>query len=534
MKTVDPIELEILWNRLIAIVDEAAAALVRTSFSTVVRESNDFACVLLDENGYCIAQSTLSVAGFIGTAPLSLRKFLETIPKEQLRPGDVLFSNDPWIGTGHLPDSTMAAPIYLGSKLIGFIVTVAHLSDVGGRQWSADANEVFEEGVLIPVTKLYSGGKLNTEVLQILKANVRLPDQVLGDIDAQVVAIHVATKRLRELMREKGLTDLRSLSRAIFDVSARALGKEIQALPPGTYVGEVEADGWDTAVRIRATVTIKNGKISIDYAGSSPQSRYGINESYNHTFAYTVYPFKCMLSPTLPNNEGFLRLFEVIAPVGSIVNSRRPAAVGARQLVGHLLQGAIFKAMEGILPDRVQADSGTPLWTLVFRGVDPERDRAFSSILFFNGGTGAMMGQSGSACTSFPGNISNTSIEVVESLAPLLYRRKAIDVESGGNGKWKGGAGQVVHIESRWDSAARVSLLTERTRTAPQGLHGGLPGKVGFVRKNGAPIQETKGIVELQRGDVLEIGLPGGGGFGKPEAGDPQLAAHDRKMRYRA
>jgi len=514
MKKIDPIELEILWNRLIAIVDEAAAALVRTSFSTVVRESNDFACALLDEDGYCLAQSTLSVAGFIGTAPLSLRKFLEIIPKEQLRPGDVLFSNDPWIGTGHLPDSTMAAPIFHGSRIVAFVVTVAHLSDIGGRQWSADANEVFEEGILIPVTRLYNKGKLNTTVLDILKANVRLPDQVLGDIDAQIVAIQVATRRLRELMDEAKLGDLRTVSNAIFDVSARALGKGIRELKPGTYIGEVEADGWDTPVRIRAAVTVKNGKIAVDYAGSSPQSRYGINESYNHTFAYTVYPFKCMLSPTLPNNEGFLRLFEVNAPEGLIVNSRRPAAVGARQLVGHLLQGAIFKAMENVVPERVQADSGTPLWTLVFRGIDPERARAFSTILFFNGGTGAMMNQHGSPCTSFPGNISNTSIEVVESLSPLLYRKKAIAIDSGGRGKWNGGAGQVVHIESRWDATTRVSLITERTRIPAQGLHGGQPGKVGFVHKNGTAVQDTKGIVELQRGDVLEIGLPGGGGFG--------------------
>ena len=514
MKKIDPIELEILWNRLIAIVDEAAAALVRTSFSTVVRESNDFACVLLDEDGYCLAQSTLSVAGFIGTAPLSLRRFLEIIPKSELRPGDVVFSNDPWIGTGHLPDSTMAAPIFAGSKIVAFVVTVAHLSDIGGRQWSADANEVYEEGILIPTTRLYSRGKLNKPVLDILKANVRLPDQVIGDIEAQIAAIEVATRRLKEFLRETGMHDLRSLARSIFDVSAESIRREIDALPPGTYIGEVEADGWDTPIRIRTTVTIKRGKIAIDYSGSSPQNRYGINESYHHTLAYTIYPFKCMLSPKMPNNEGFLRLFDVTAPLGSIVNSRPPAAVGARQLVGHLLQGAVFQAMADVLPERVQADSGTPLWTLVFRGVDPERDAAYSAILFFNGGMGAKMDMNGPACTSFPGNISNTSIEVVESLAPLLYRKKAIAVDSGGAGRWRGGAGQVVDLESRWPGTTRVSLLTERTRVPASGIHGGSAGKTGFVHKNGAPVPETKGIVELKCGDVLQLGLPGGGGFG--------------------
>jgi N-methylhydantoinase B len=223
-----------------------------------------------------------------------------------------------------------------------------------------------------------------------------------------------------------------------------------------------------------------------------------------------------MLNPALPNNDGFIRLFQVIAPEGLIVNCRPPAAVGARQLVGHLLQGAIFEALAPVLPDRVQADSGTPLWTLVFRGVDPGQERSFSTILFFNGGTGASRTRDGMSCTSFPANISTTPVEVIENLAPLLFRAKQIAQDSGGPGRHRGGCGQVVEIESRWDGRARVSLLTERTRIAPRGLLGGLPGRTGFIRRNGSPVTETKGIVELAKGDVLEIGLPGGGGVGAP------------------
>jgi N-methylhydantoinase B len=510
------VDLEICWNRLIAIVDEAAAALVRTSFSTVVRESNDFAVVLLDEDGFSIAQSTLSVPGFIGTAPLSLREFLKVYPKEQLGPGDILLTNDPWIGTGHLPDSTMAAPIFSGARLLGFVVTVAHLSDVGGRLWSADANEMYEEGVRIPVSKLYDRGKLNTTILKIIEANVRVPDQVLGDINAQVVAIRVASRRLLEMMKEYKLSHLRTLGRSIFHVSEDALKTQIRKLPAGQYMGEIEADGWDTPIRIRARITVADGKIGVDYTGSSPQSRYGINEVYNHTFAYTVYPLKCMLSPAIPNNDGFLRLFRVNAPAGLIVNCRPPAAVGARQLVGHLLQGAVFRALAPIAPDRVQADSGTPLWTLVFRGVDVEQDRAFSTILFFNGGIGASSNRNGMSCTSFPANISNTPIEVVENLSPLLILVKRIELGSGGAGQFQGGCGQVVHIQSRWSGPVRVSLLTERTRIPAQGLLGGGPGQTGFVRKNGVNVQQPKGIMELLPGEILEVGLPGGGGFGAP------------------
>jgi N-methylhydantoinase B len=528
----DPIDLEICWSRLVAIVDEAAAALVRTSFSTVVRESNDFACVLLDEDGAAIAQSTLSVPGFIGTAPLSLRRFLAVYPKATLRPGDILLTNDPWIGTGHLPDSTMAAPIFFGRRLVGFIVTVAHLSDVGGRQWSADATEMFEEGIRIPVTKFHDAGRPNRLLGTLIEANVRLPEQVLGDLGAQVVAIETATRGVQALLQEQGFPDLRRLARSILTVSARALRKEIDQIPPGCYTAEIEADGWDEPVRIRATVTVGDGRIRTDYTGSSLQSRYGINEVYNHTFAYTVYPLKCMLIPAMPNNDGFTRLFEVIAPEGLIVNCRPPAAVGARQLVGHLLQGAIFEALAPVLPDRVQADSGTPLWTFVFRGVDTERNRAFSTILFFNGGTGAMTRRDGPSVTSFPANISTTPVEVVENLAPLLVRLKRIAADSGGPGRYRGGCGQEVSIESRWPGRLRVSLLTERVKVPPRGLLGGHAGRPGSIKKNGMPVRDTKGIVELTQGDVLEFSLPGGGGVGPPSERQRALVARDVQHGY--
>ena len=514
MSTINPIDLEILWNRLIAIVDEAGAALEATSFSTVVRESNDFASVLLDAEGRLLVQSTISVPGFIGTASLTLRHMLKVHPPETLTAGDILFTNDPWIGTGHLPDVTMAAPIYAGDRLIAFIVTIAHLSDIGGRQWSADANEVFEEGVRFPVSKLARAGIVDQLILDILSVNVRLPGQVRGDINAMMIAIKVAERRLREMMAEYALDDLEDVAEAIYRVSEEALRREIEALPEGTYIGEVEADGWEEPVRIRAAVTISDTGIGISYAGSSPQSRYGINESYNHTYAYTVYPFKCMLCPDIPNNDGFLRLFTVDAPEGTIVNSRPPAAVGARQLVGHVLQGALFEAMADVMPERVQADSGTPIWTLVFRGVDPVREASFSTILFFNGGMGAMQGRPGLACTSFPGNISNTPIEMTETLAPLIYEEKRIVPGSGGAGAMNGGDAQAVAIRSRWPTTVKVSLLTERIRTPARGLFGGEAGDLGMIRKNGEPVALTKGTLELEPGDLLELQLPGGGGYG--------------------
>lgn len=510
----NPIDLEIYWNRLISITDEAGAALKRTSFSTVVRESNDFACVLLDAQARLVAQSSLSIPGFIGTAPLSLQRMLEFFPLERLNQGDILFTNDPWIGTGHLPDATMVAPIFMNGRIIAFAMAVAHLSDIGGRQWSADANEMFEEGIRFPVVKLAEGGQINALILQMLETNVRLPQQVRGDIEAQIGALNVAERRLVEMLEEYGLSDIEEIADSIFAASQSAALKELQAIPAGVYKGSVESDGFDEKIVIHASVTVSEQGVTVDYSGSSPQVRYGINETFNHTYAYTIFPFKCLLSPDLPNNDGFTRLFNVIAPEGTIVNARPPAAVGARHLIGHQLQAAIFEALADVLPDKVQADSGTPLWSVLLRGVDTERGKSFSSILFFNGGMGAMRERDGPPAAGFPANISNTPIEIAETLAPIIFGEKRLADGSGGLGKHTGGMGQVVSFTSRWPGQLRVSLLTDRTRIPAKGIHGGQAGKVGHVLLNEKPVPNPKSVVDMAQGDKLELALPGGGGYG--------------------
>ncbi len=511
---ISPIDLEIYWNRLISITDEAGAVLKRTSFSTVVRESNDFACVLLDTEARLVAQSSLSIPGFIGTAPLSLQAILKVFPKETLQPGDILFTNDPWIGTGHLNDATMVTPIFYGGKLIAFAIAVAHLSDIGGRQWSADANEMFEEGIRFPVIKLCDAGRINNLVFQMLEANVRLPQQVRGDIEAQMGSLKVAERRLIELLEEYGLNNIDEIAHLIFKASTEAALQELKLIPPGVYKGSVESDGFDEKIVIHATLTVSSDGVTVDYTGSSSQVRYGINETYNHTYAYTIFPFKCLLSPGLPNNDGFTRLFNVIAPEGSIVNARAPAAVGARHLIGHQLQSAVFDALSNVLPDRVQADSGTPLWSVLIRGVDSESDNSFSSILFFNGGMGAMRDRDGPPTAGFPANISNTPIEIAETLAPIIFGEKRLADGSGGKGKHMGGLGQVVSFTSLWPGQLRVSLLTDRTRIPAKGIHGGDAGQVGHVLINGKPVPNPKSVVEMLEGDKLELALPGGGGYG--------------------
>jgi N-methylhydantoinase B len=272
----------------------------------------------------------------------------------------------------------------------------------------------------------------------------------------------------------------------------------------------VESDGFDAPVRIEARVDVRHDGVTVDYSGSTPQVRYGINETFNHTYAYTIFPFKCLLSPSLPNNDGFTRLFKVIAPEGTIVNAKPPAAVGARHLIGHQLQAAIFEALAPVMPEKVQADSGTPLWSILLRGVDVERGRLFSTILFFNGGMGAMQGRAGPPAAGFPANISNTPIEVAETLAPVVFSCKRLAEGSGGEGRFNGGEGQVVSFQSRWPGRLRVSLLTDRTRIPAKGLLGGGPGALGRVRLNGEDVANPKSVVDMLEGDTLELTLPGG------------------------
>ncbi|MEK7412448.1 MAG: hydantoinase B/oxoprolinase family protein [Planctomycetota bacterium] len=513
----DAIETEIFWARLVSIVDEAAAALVRTSFSTVVRESNDFACVLLDENGYSLAQSTISVPGFIGAMPRTLREMLKRIPRETLEPGDVMMTNDPWLGTGHLPDLTVATPVFRDGKIVAFTCVTAHMSDIGGRQWSADASEVHEEGLWLPVVKYMRKGQVNEDVHRIIEQNVRNSQQVIGDLRAQLAATDVMVRKLNEFMAEAGLEDLTSLARSIHEVSARAMAAGIRSIPEGRYVGETRSDGWDEPLTIRVALEIRNGRVKADYTGSSPQCNRGINAVFNHTFAFTVYPFKCLLVPHIPNNEGLMTFFDVHAPLGSIVNAVPPAAVGARHLTGHLLPGAIYRALADAIPDRVPAESGTPLWSIVFKAPPTRTQRGSTSVLFFNGGTGASNDGDGVACSSFPSNISISPVEITENLAPLRYRYKRLAAESGGIGRHRGGCGQDIAIESLSEAPLTVSLLTDRTRNPAEGLLGGRPGRPGFVKKNGEVVTEPKSVLTMNRGDVLEVGLPGGGGFGKPE-----------------
>jgi len=522
----DPISLEILWNRMISIVDEASAALVRASFSTVLRESNDFACILLDAQGRSLAQSARSIPSFIGTMPISLKKFLEIFPPDSLEPGDVIISNDPWICSGHLPDVTIATPLFRKGELIAFAGCIGHSPDMGGRIRSGDSTEIYEEGLQIPPSKLVKAGKFNEDLVSIIRQNVRVPDMVLGDLRAEMAANDLLGRRLMDLMEEQGINRLEELAETIQGISEKAVRDAIREIPNGSYGHEIWMDGFDEPLNIKLRLDITEDRVHCDYSGTARQIDRGLNTVLNYTYAYTVYPLKCAIAPSIPNNEGCFRPMTVSAPEGSLLNPRYPAAVGGRAMVGHYLTTAVFGALQEVIPERIQADSGSPLWCVNLSGTD--QGRKYASLFFINGGQGASPHQDGISCLPYPSNMSNTPVEVIEKTLPVLIHKKELRKDSAGAGRWRGGLGQETEIELVADSPSTVAFLSERTKFPPQGMKGGRPGQTGRLELNGKWIHPKKNIA-IQPGDVLNVSTPGGAGFWDPGERDLDSIQWDMK-----
>ena len=358
----DAATLQVLWTRLIACVDEAAAALVRTSFSTLVRESHDFSCVITDEQGQSLVQATRSIPSFIGTLPGTVKHFIKEFPPETLYPNDVLITNDLFQGTGHLPDVTVAKPIYYQGQLVGFAASTAHAPDIGGKIRSPEPREVFEEGFQIPIMKLQEKGKTNDTLVKLLRKNVRTPDATVGDLWAQIVALDMMEARVIELLKSYGFQRLRPLAEEIQGRCERAMRQAISELPDGVYHSSLQTDGLlDKPIHLEMALTVKGDTIDIDYAGSDPQVDRAINVCMCYTYALTVYGVKCCTIPNLPNNESAFRPITLRAPEGCVVNPVFPTAGGSRMLIGHYLPALVFGCLGRLVPERVMAACGSPM-----------------------------------------------------------------------------------------------------------------------------------------------------------------------------
>lgn len=520
----DPTTLEILWTRLVTVTNEQAAALQRTSFTPIVRESGDLSAAVFDPAGRMLAQAVTGTPGHINSLATSMKHFLDAFPPSSLEDGDVLATNDPWLTSGQLNDISVVTPVFRGSTLVGFFGNTCHSVDIGGRGLSVDASEVFEEGLQIPMTKLHERGAPNTELLRLIRANVRAPNEVIGDIHAQVAGNQVGASRLLRYLEEFDLDDLDALGEEILSRSETAARSAILAIPDGTYQHTIRTDGLlDEPVTIACTIVVRGNEILVNYDGSSGQVSKGMNVVLNYTAAYTTYALKCALTPEIPHNDGSFQPITVTAPPGSILNPTFPAAVAGRHIVGHFLPHAVFGALEQVIPDRVIAEGAGNVWLTTVRGKDP----TFVTVFFAAGGMGARPDQDGLSTTSFPSGIATAPVELIEASAPIVFNRKELRRDSGGPGRFRGGLGQTIEVTIRTEGSYTVSSLADRFRFAAKGYKGGHDGAPGSFRTSLGTRPDPKLSMELPPGSSFTLKLPGGAGFYDPKGRDPELVAED-------
>jgi N-methylhydantoinase B len=522
----DPVLLEVLWNRLTSVVEEQARALMRTSFTSVVREAGDLSAGLFDRSGRMVAQAVTGTPGHVNAMATSVHHFLREIPPETLEEGDVMITNHPWQTSGHLNDFTVITPIFREGNVVAYFGNCCHALDVGGRGLGADARQVYEEGLFVPVTRLFIRGEPNEELFRVIRANVRAPFEVIGDLYAQAGSNDVGGARLVEMIEEFGLDDIEALSDEIRTRSERAMREAIDELPDGIYENEAYTDGFDEPIRLRVSVRVDGDEMVVDYEGSSPQSERGINVVLNYTAAYTTFGVKCAISPEVPNNDGSFQPIRVTAPEGSILNALHPAPVGARHIIGHFLPGVIHGALEGTIPDRVLAQGADSLWNTQITG-ERESGEPFTYVFFSGGGMGARPTGDGLSATAFPSGIRGVPAEVIESICPVVMHSREFRPDSEGPGRHRGGFGQEMEIGVRSHAPWILSAMYDRTRCPAQGIQGGSPGAEGAVRTGQGRELHPKRQQRIEAEERVILSLPGGGGFGFATERDPDRVAQD-------
>lgn len=524
MSKVDPVSLGIMWDRLTAITDEILLSIVRTSFSVGVREAWDLACVLFDREGRSIAQATLSMPAFIGTAPFTMQHMLKRFPADTLSPGDVVVTNDPWLGTGHTPDICVMRPVFVGCELVGFVMTISHLPDIGGAGLSPEAQSLYVEGLILPVCKLYRGGEPDQDIHDLLQVNVRTPDQVFGDLMANVNGTEVGGRLVREFMGEYGLTDLQGLADGVIGQSERAIRERIRAIPDGMYENAIDVEAVEGVVSLAVGVTVDGDEVAIDFTGSGPSVPHAINVPLCYTRAFSAYTIKCLTTPSIPNNQGAVIPLRVTAPEGCILNAQRPSPTGGRHTIGWFIVPLIMGALAEAVPERVQADAGMASLFLL-QGKRPD-GREVATQYFLAGGLGAMEGLDGHETTPSPTNNAVVSSEVWESETGITVLHRRLLADSGGPGRFRGGVGQEAVLRNDSGHSYTVSLFGMRTLFPARGYHGGGDGQARRFAINGQAIA-PKGRYVLQPGDTLTVHEAGGGGFGDPKTRDRGLVAQD-------
>lgn len=532
-KMIGEIEIQILWNRLLSVVEEQAQTLVRTAFSTAAREAGDISAGVFDMKGRMLAQAVTGTPGHINSMARSVVHFLDAFPAETLKDGDILITNDPWKGTGHLFDLTVVTPIFLDGRTVALFACTTHVVDIGGLGVSAEGRQIYHEGLYIPLMHLAREGRMNEDLLGIVRANVREPVQVVGDIYALVACNETGGKRLREMMREFNLADLDHLGEEIISRSRRAMADIIAKLPQGSWTARMTIDGFEAPVTLVATLTISGDRVLVDFTGTSGLSRYAINCPMCYTEAYTSFGVKAALAPWIPNNTGTLDAVIVTAPENTILNAPHPAAVYARSVMGHMLPDVVYGCLDQALPNTVPAEGTSSLWNLSLlaghglTGMEGSAIRTFNVTTFHSGGAGARPQQDGLSATPFPSGVRNVPIEITEAITPLIVWRKELRRGSGGPGRQRGGLGQRMEIANRDDAAFGIQARFERGVYPARGRSGGEAGAKGRLSLATGASLAIKGLQIIPAGDRLIVEMPGGGGYGDPFARDPALVARD-------
>ena len=528
----DPITLEILWRRLISIVDEADASVARTAFSSLLRDAHDYTCMFTDSRGQELVQGTFCTPGQAGAMALGVKNLINSIDYDAYQPGDVFIVNDPWLLAGHLNDVCVMSPIFYKERPVAFTACVFHHSDIGGRV-ASDNRQVYEEGIFIPPLKLYAAGVLNESVLELIRWNVRTPEEVTGDIRSQVAANHVCAQKVIEMLEDEGLDTLDDLADEIIDRTEMSMRAAISKIPNGVYPygGVIEGAGKREDISIKVTVEVKDSDIHVDFDGTSSQVDWGGNVVYNFTYAYVFMAVKSAFDPDIPINEGAIRPVKMTAPEGTVVNCKFPAAVAARMQIGHFMTEMVFKALAAATPDNIIAESGgTPAQTNIFYG---KRHNAapWLTMIIRGGGLGAGSRMDGHHCAIFPANGANTPVEIFESDTPLIVEERSLVCDSGGPGRMRGGLGRKMTIRVPDDDYApqgptSIAVQAGRYKYAPHGLFGAGPGSGARFLVNEQP-GDPSGLTLCQPGNVIQFESAGGGGYGDPLQRDPQTVAAD-------
>ena len=529
---------QVMWNRLISVVEEQAQALVRTAFSTSVREAGDLSAGVYDTQGRMLAQAVTGTPGHVNAMADAVAHFIRRIGRDNILEGDIYITNDPWEGTGHLHDITMVTPSFHAGRLAGFFACTAHIVDIGGRGFGADAHSVFEEGLYIPIMKFADQGRVDQTLLRIIRGNVREPDQLVGDIFALATCNDIGHRRLIEMMQEFDLADLEGIASFILDNSRRATLAAIAALPPLSAQGEMTVDGFDTPITLRVKITVSSDRIITDFTGTSAVDKKGINCPLVYTKAYACYALKVAIAPDIPNNAASLAPFEVTAPIDTIVHAVHPAPVALRHIIGHFVPDAVYDAFDKIVPGLVPAEGAGCLCNFQV-SLRPRTDAQApptarrSEVLTFNsGGSGARPELDGLNATAFPSGVMTMPVEATEHAGPVIIWRKELRPDSGGVGKTQGGLGQFMEIGAEEGHEFDLQAMFDRSAHPARGRRGGGSGSATTITRDDGTPMRTKGKQFVPHGARVAMAFPGGAGYGDPAARNPEHVIRDLARGY--